>query len=266
MAIIAISGKIGSGKDTVGSIIQYLSVDRVRRGVFYETWMSDFYAPGRRNGGWEIKKFAYKLKQVVSLLTGCKVEDLENQEFKNKPLGLEWSTYIGTSATSPDVTKQSPVYENITYRTMLQKVGTEAIRNNVHENAWVNALFADYLPKYHGGIDLAVNSTAPSDVQVFVGHPKWIITDMRFPNELEAVKKHGGITIRINRQKEKINVGNDTFKHVLNETKNFGIQEHPSETALDNAEFDYVIENDGTIEELIEKVKDILIKEKLILG
>ena len=34
--------------------------------------------------------------------------------------------------------------------------------------------------------------------------------------------------------------------------------EHPSETALDNAEFDYVINNNGFIEDLIESVKTIL--------
>jgi DNA-directed RNA polymerase subunit L len=39
---------------------------------------------------------------------------------------------------------------------------------------------------------------------------------------------------------------------------------HPSETALDNANFDYVINNNGTIEELVEKVRDILVKEKII--
>ena len=39
---------------------------------------------------------------------------------------------------------------------------------------------------------------------------------------------------------------------------------HPSETALDDAEFDYEIINDGTIEDLIEKVKEILIKENII--
>ena len=37
-----------------------------------------------------------------------------------------------------------------------------------------------------------------------------------------------------------------------------------AETSLDKAEFDYVIENSGSIEELIEKVREILKKEKLI--
>ena len=37
-----------------------------------------------------------------------------------------------------------------------------------------------------------------------------------------------------------------------------------SETALDNAEFDYEIINDGTISELIDKIRNILIENKLI--
>ena len=40
--------------------------------------------------------------------------------------------------------------------------------------------------------------------------------------------------------------------------------EHPSETSLDDAKFDYTIDNNGIIEELIYKVKDILIDIKLI--
>jgi hypothetical protein len=40
--------------------------------------------------------------------------------------------------------------------------------------------------------------------------------------------------------------------------------EHPSETALDDTKFDYEIINDGSIEDLIEKVKEILIEQKII--
>ena len=43
-----------------------------------------------------------------------------------------------------------------------------------------------------------------------------------------------------------------------------GIVPHKSETALDNAEFDYEIINDGTISELIDKIRNILIENKLI--
>lgn len=37
-----------------------------------------------------------------------------------------------------------------------------------------------------------------------------------------------------------------------------------SETALDNAEFDYVIENEGELVDLVSKVREIMLKENLI--
>jgi hypothetical protein len=117
--------------------------------------------------------------------------------------------------------------------------------------------------------------------------PNWVITDNRFPNEIARVKREGGITIKIIRP---------TFLRFPEEWKNFDIsadKDHPrtdknfleflkvsnwepyrklytslthySETALDNYEdFDYIVFNDGTIGELIEKLKQILIKEKII--
>jgi len=39
---------------------------------------------------------------------------------------------------------------------------------------------------------------------------------------------------------------------------------HPSEIALDDAYFDHVISNDGTIEDLIEKVRQVLTIERII--
>ena len=98
------------------------------------------------------------------------------------------------------------------------------------------------------GVKLQPKNNRPT----FKSDDNWIITDMRFPNELEAVKKHNGITIRINRG-------------LVERTGNM-IQEpeHISETALDNYEFTHVISNNGTIEELIERVKEIILIEKII--
>ena len=88
---------------------------------------------------------------------------------------------------------------------------------------------------------------------------KIIITDTRFPNELKAVKDRGGITIRVNRP--------DFVENALTGEK-FPVKvykkEHKSETALDTAEFDYVIDNSGSLGDLEEKVLEILRKEKLI--
>ena len=228
--IIGINGKIGAGKDTIGSIIQYLT-DKNVKGMSFEDWYaSNVYSVYQATGKWEIKKYAGKLKQIASLLTGIPVEKFEDQEFKQKHMGLQWK---------------------MTYREFLQKLGTEAIRDGLHPNAWVNALFADY--KKEGGSEgeerVASDGGYYSTPSYKGQYPNWIVTDMRFPNELEAVEEREGITIRVTRPVKK----NKNTPRL-----------HPSETALDNAKFDYEIINDGTMEELVKKVKEILVKEKLI--
>ncbi len=122
--------------------------------------------------------------------------------------------------------------------------GTEAMRDGLHTNVWVNALMSRY--PYNSIIN-EINSK--TDGSYGVKQPNWIITDMRFPNEMDAVKERKGITIRVSR------TGIHTPK---------AEDLHPSETSLDDAEFDYHIDNSGTIEDLIEKVKEILIKENII--
>lgn len=209
--LIGISGKMGSGKDTVGTII--------RRFGFLE----------KDPINWEIKKFADKLKIVASIITNIPVEKFEDQEFKKTLLGPEWGKLTKSNplnAIEPfaDITFN----ELMTVRDLLQKIGTEAMRNGLHENVWVNALFADYL----------------EDKQ-------WVITDVRFVNEYEAIKAKGGIVIRVNRP------GYGTSMTSL-------ANDHPSEKALDGFEFDYVIENDGSLQQLVNAVRDILISENIL--
>ena len=187
--IISITGKIGSGKDTIADIIMQ-------------------YTPYH---DWEIKKFAGKLKDIAEILSGVPKINFEDQEFKKQDMGPEWG---------------------MTYRDLLQKLGTEAMRNGLHENVWVNALFADY----HFNIE--------EDEQM----PNWLITDCRFPNELEAVKTHKGITIK-----------------VIRDSGNTIGTTHASETALDDyTEWDYIVDNNGSLEDLKTQVLSILEKESLL--
>jgi hypothetical protein len=243
--IIGISGKIGSGKDTIGTIIQYLTYNQ---GLREDQKVDIVVALTNKNAvhkiepkelamfsKWHVKKFAGKLKQIVSILIGIPVEDLEKQEIKNSVLGEEWDRTI-----SNNFKVNLPLdMRKISVRQMLQWVGTDAMRDVIHPNIWVNALFTDYRINFEAknveewGKNLEDN---------------WIITDVRFPNELQAVKDRKGISIRVIRRTTQ------------------GISNHPSEIALDDAKFDYTIYNDGTIEELIEKVKQILIKEGIING
>jgi len=235
--IIGISGRIGSGKDTVGSIIQYLTYGADKANISYDDWNGQPVWGTKNNpfhkSTWEIKKYAGKLKQMASLLTGIPVEDFEDQEFKKSYLGAEW----GTVKSNP--LNAVPVFENIEFnhlmsvRELLQKLGTEAIRDGLHPNAWVNALMCEYKrPK--------MSEYNPSN---------WIVTDVRFPNELEAIEDVKGLTLKVIRPVKK----SKTTARL-----------HPSETSLDKARFNYTIFNDGSIEDLIEKVRQILITEKII--
>ena len=224
--IIGISGRMGSGKDTIGTIIQGLLLTN-------------------KNQSSEIKKFAGKLKQIASILTGIPVEKFEDQEFKKNLLDVEWGTVqdVPLNSIPPFADMQFNVMMSV--REFLQRLGTEAMREGLHTNVWVNALFADYKAKWIP----TGNAIEEDEVSLEKEYPNWIITDMRFPNEMEAVEKRHGITIRVTRPVEK--------------SKNTA-RLHPSETSLDKAKFDYEIINDGTMEELVKKVREILVNEELI--
>lgn len=258
--IIGVSGKIGSGKDTVGSIIQLLT--RTKNGGNFNTehWDLDIvqFIDRLPNSDWnhlfnfEVKKFADKLKEIVALLIGCTREDLENRDFKETPLSEEWWYYKLTpykivprnyypNQKDNEMCEQRYLVKT-TPRLLLQLIGTEAGRNIIHPNVWINSLFSDY--KGVNNWDYLQEPTKEEYERDSI-YPNWIITDMRFENELEAVKQRGGITIRVNRGEPKEN-------------------EHASETGLDNATFDYVIDNNGTIEELVEKVRIILKTENIL--
>lgn len=274
MAIISISGKKGSGKDTIGKIIKYLIVENARKkdgreslGTFNKKFVYNTYP----EYNFQIKKFADKLKDIVCLLIGCTREQLEDREFKEKELGEEWWVYkvrdthngqfLIKSYLTNDFDELHRSWKEVhlvkmTCRIMLQLLGTEAGRSIIHPNIWVNGLFSNYKSPCHN----AETKEPCSCMGVMCMKPvNWIITDMRFPNELKAVKDKGGITIRVNREYKYGDLSHIpiTVNKVLN-------REHPSETALDNAEFDYIINNNGTVEDLIEKVKQILIKENII--
>lgn len=114
-----------------------------------------------------------------------------------------------------------PEWGVMTVREFLQKLGTEGVRNCVHKDAWVIAAMAGYNVDKH-----------------------WLFTDVRFPNEANAIKSKGGIIIRLNRYPPGCS---PVFMDM-----------HESEKSLDNWKFDHVIYNVGTLEDLKNQIKEIL--------
>lgn len=269
--LIGVAGRIGSGKDTVGAIIQYLlHVDKYEKtGRVPYNKLNDFLQGSVPYTAWQVKKFAGKLKEVASLLTGIPADQFENQKFKDSYMSSAWSYSKQITEFDGDEGEDAYAFLPMTYRLFLQKLGTEAIRNGLHPNTWVNALFAGYFE---------VASTWDSDgITTVSSYPNWIITDLRFPNEFEAIKDRGGVCIRVERYPKEIIHNQDTGKQFLEkfditneehrklyEGENFRKGLHPSEIALDSHSFDYVLNNSGSIEDLVEEIKKMLVHFKLI--
>lgn len=245
--IIGINGYASSGKDTVGNIIQYLTAgdtntsieDVLKQPASHQWWLEDV-------SGWEIKKWAGKLKFIASVLTGIDEEKFEDQEFKKTNLSHHWSTLKHKAGTRQDGIFPKNINMEIvpmTVREFLQRLGTDALRDGLHTNTWVNALMADY--KHDNYANAGALDDAQAEDLDYNGYPNWIITDTRFPNEAQAIKDAGGLMLRIDRTGVK------------------PINDHPSEIGLDNYPFDYRIANVSDIPALVQTIETILKKENI---
>lgn len=110
--------------------------------------------------------------------------------------------------------KKTPYNDEI--RRLIQTLGTDCGRDLLGENVWVNATI--------------------NKIRLDSSRKNWVIQDVRFPNEAKAIQILGGKIIRVNRE----GVG--------------PVNDHPSETALDDWDFDAIITN-TTLEKLHRKAR-----------
>ena len=90
--VIGISGRLGSGKDTVGKLIQYMTAEDVGAGCLNRI-RAGLSIDGHHNSDFQNKKFAGKLKLIGSILSGVPVEMFEDQDFKKLPMTEDWSVW-----------------------------------------------------------------------------------------------------------------------------------------------------------------------------
>lgn len=113
-------------------------------------------------------------------------------------------------------------------RSLLQKVGTDIVREQ-HPNYWVDFV-KDMLSMFPNEWDFV------------------LIPDSRFPNEIDGLKQSGFNVIHLRVRRE-------NFESPLTTEQ----QNHPSETALDHVVPDFLIVNDGTLEDLYNKVCNLVV-------
>lgn len=106
-------------------------------------------------------------------------------------------------------------------REYLQKLGTDAVRSVLGEDVWVRAASQTIMSHAIDGMSTA-------------------ITGVRFANECEMVKAHGGIMVKIVRP----GVGS--------------VNDHISDSGIDTLAVDHVVYNDGTLQDLANKAQALL--------
>lgn len=123
----------------------------------------------------------------------------------------------------PDLFWTSETGKPVTPRLVLQLVGTECMRNGFFDGIWVSIVKQKLL----------------QDINA-----KWIIPDTRFENEINMLHSVGGKVWRIKRGEDP--EWFDAYRHHNIEPEDV----HPSEYKWVRSEFDQVIENEGTLEDL----------------
>lgn len=222
--IVGIAGKARSGKDTVA---KYLIEEYGFKSISFATALKE--GLGRRVFGLTDDQLYGDKKEVVdefwnkrlNIYEVSAVEIGNPDSFAETFISLEpygkgtdlYGLNTPRSRTPWYVTKCAR--KEVTPRLLLQLGGTEAGRKIFGQHLWVEALF-----RYVKNSD----------------HNKWVIPDVRFPNEAQAILDNSGVLIKVIRPGAKASGG---------------VTLHASEVALDDwKDWTYEINNEGTIEYL----------------
>jgi hypothetical protein len=184
--------------------------------------------------GYRRESFANSLKDAVSQVFGWDRLLLEGRTTAAR----EWREI-------PDKWWSQRLGKPITPRYILQQWGTEVCRKGFHDDIWIASL---------------ENKLRNSKDNV-------VISDCRFPNEIKSIREAGGIVVRVKRGPEpewydaaiSMNKGperNSSWALSKDKIGKLGI--HASETAWVGTNFDAVLENDGSIDDLYKQVQALI--------
>jgi hypothetical protein len=134
----------------------------------------------------------------------------------------------------------------LTPRWVLQYWGTEVCRKSFHDDIWIASL---------------ENKIRNSKDNV-------VISDCRFPNEILAIKNAGGTIVWVQRGQlpdwyEHAVEANTGSNIAINEMKLRGI--HASEWAWLGSNFDVIIDNNSTIDDLYKQAENLVISDQISL-
>ena len=181
------------------------------------------------------ESFANTLKDAVSAVFGWDRDLLEGRTRHSREWREQVDAWWADRLGIPDLTP----------RWVLQYWGTEVVRRSFHDDTWIASL------------ENRLRKTT-DDV---------VISDCRFPNEIGAIKRAGGLVVRVHRGPdpdwyrfaEMINRGpekNMEWSWAKTQLDTFNI--HASETAWIGTAFDAVIDNNSTMDHLYAQINDLV--------
>ena len=132
----------------------------------------------------------------------------------------------------------------LTPRWILQYWGTEVCRKGFHDDIWIASL---------------ENKLRSSQDDV-------VISDCRFPNEIKSIRDQGGIIVWVKRGElpkwytdaVNFNEGERNMSFATSRARLEKLGIHASETAWVGTRFDFEIDNNGSLEDLYNQVKDLV--------
>lgn len=168
--------------------------------------------------------FAATLKDAVASVFGWDRELLEGRTKQAREWREQVDPWWAERLNMP----------NLTPRLVLQLWGTEVCRKGFHDDIWIASV---------------ENKMRQSKDNI-------VISDCRFPNEIASIRRAGGKVIRIARGADPKWFSLAKI-HPENMSKIYP-EVHASEYSWAHTEFDVVIDNNGSIEDLYKDLKNLV--------
>lgn len=179
--------------------------------------------------------FAGALKDAVAVVFGWERELLEGRTKESRVWRETVDPWWAEKLNMP----------HLTPRWILQYWGTEVCRHHFHDNIWIRSV----------------------EHKLMRSTDNVVISDVRFPNEIQSIRDSGGLIIRTQRGPdpewyrcaEIVNRGpTKNLSWASNKAILDTFKVHASETAWIGTEFDAVLNNDGSIDDLYKQVASLL--------
>lgn len=178
-----------------------------------------------------------------------------NKQPKYKLIGLSGKIGVGKDTAARYIMKQWPQYKSVPFADAVKRVVAIMTRTSYESQftlegkARIPPGCSESVGRYQQIIGQFGRENFCDNIwiNIALGHPAEykIIPDVRHPNEAEAICKAGGIVIRIIRDNSTPYSGRDPV--------------HISETALDNYDFNNIINNSGSLESFESAILNMLL-------